>query len=235
MYRRSARFYDTVYAFKDYPSEARNVWGLIQARTPGARSLLDVACGTGQHIELLRDHFASVEGTDVNPVLLDGARKRCPGVPFHQADMTALDLGRTFDVVTCLFGSIGYVKTSENLTRAVAAMARHVAPGGLLLVEPWFTPEAFRTHTITANLGQHPDLKVAWMYTSEREGDLSILGMHYLVGTPDGVEHFTERHEIGLFSDRTYRDAFASAGFGVDFETAPALKRGCYVGAAPRS
>ena len=35
--------------------------------------------------------------------------------------MTAFDLGKTFDLVTCLFSSIGYVKTLENLARAVGA------------------------------------------------------------------------------------------------------------------
>ena len=49
------------------------------------------------------------------------------------------DLGRTYDVVTCLFSAIGIIKTYEQLVRAVACMARDVRLGGALMIEPWFT------------------------------------------------------------------------------------------------
>ena len=43
---------------------------------------------------------------------------------------------RAYDVVLCLFSSIGYVKTKSNLNRAVKCMANHLTPGGILLIEP---------------------------------------------------------------------------------------------------
>ncbi|MBK8553001.1 MAG: hypothetical protein IPL53_18850 [Ignavibacteria bacterium] len=49
------------------------------------------------------------------------------------------------------------------------------------------------------------------MYTSERENNLSVLDINYLVGTPEEVTHFKERHEIGLFDDSQYRKAFTDA------------------------
>ena len=54
--------------------------------------------------------------------------------------MTAFDLGCRFDVVTCLFSSIGYVGTVERLDQAIATMAAHLEPGGTLIVEPWLSP-----------------------------------------------------------------------------------------------
>jgi SAM-dependent methyltransferase len=230
MFTRSARYYDELYAFKDYAAAADKLHAVLRERHPRAESLLDVGCGTGRHVESLRRHYRA-EGLDLNPDLLALARARCPDVPFHQGDMTAFDLGRRFDVVTCLFSSIAYVRTVDNLRRAVAAMARHLQPGGLLVVEPWFTPDRYWTGTITANHVDLPDLKIAWMYTSERVDRLSVLDIHYLVGTPEKVEHFEERHEMGLFTDEEYGQAFRAAGLEPEHDPEGLFHRGLYVAA----
>ena len=54
MFSRSAHLYDAIYSFKDYAGEAETLRALVEERAPGARSLLDVACGTGKHLAELR-------------------------------------------------------------------------------------------------------------------------------------------------------------------------------------
>src|SRR5687768_7712999 len=175
MFEKSARFYDAIYAGKDYARAAGHLQALIRARRPRAVTLLDVGCGTGRHLEHLREQYRSVEGLDLNPDLLAVAKERLPGVDLHCADMASFDLGKKFDVVVCLFSAIAYVETEERMRQSIAAMSRHLARGGLLIVEPWFSPEKYWTGTITANFVDQPDLKIAWMYTSEREVDVSVL------------------------------------------------------------
>jgi len=75
-----------------------------------------------------------------------------------------------------------------------------------------------------------PNLKVAWMYKSEREGLLSVMNIHYLVATPVGVEYFTERHESGLFTQEQYLNAFRQAGLRVTYDPSGLFGRGMYVG-----
>src|SRR5688572_25745977 len=108
MFSKSARFYDAIYSFKDYAAEAIEVQDLIQSRNPEARTLLDVACGTGLHLQHLAGTF-DVAGLDLDPELLRIAGERVPDVPLHEADMRTFDLGERFDAITCLFSSIGYV------------------------------------------------------------------------------------------------------------------------------
>src|SRR5215210_5871042 len=185
MFTRSARIYDAIYGGKDYRAAARRVHEHIRRLVPGARDLLDVGCGTGRHLEHLGTEYA-VEGLDLSPELLAVARRRCPGVAFHEADMVEADLGRRFDVVTCLFSAIGYVRTVDRLDRAVARMAACLRPGGVVLVEPWFTPDAYWPKHLVANFHEQPDLRVAWMYVHDRRDDVSVLDIQYLVGEPEG-------------------------------------------------
>ncbi|MGH2738086.1 MAG: class I SAM-dependent methyltransferase [Actinomycetota bacterium] len=100
-----------MYAWKDYPAEVHRLLSIVRERVPEAGSLLDVACGTGKHLELLRGHFDEA-GVDLDPDMIAPARDRLgEDVPLVVADMTELNLGRTFDVVTCLFSSMAYART----------------------------------------------------------------------------------------------------------------------------
>ena len=140
MFSNSAAIYDAVYSFKDYADESERLRVLIEESAPGAATLLDVACGTGKHLEQLQAWY-EVSGVDLDPELLAIARARLGDVELLTSDMTDFALGRRFDVVTCLFSSIGYVETVERLGSAIAAMAAHLKPEGVLIVEPWLSPE----------------------------------------------------------------------------------------------
>ena len=196
---------------KDYRGAVGRLRRIIRQVHPEARQLLDVGCGTGRHLEHLRRAF-DVEGLDASPSMLAVARARCAGVVLHRGDLVGFDLGRTFDVVTCLFGSIGYTRTVPRLARAMRALARHVAPGGVLVVEPWVSPGQFVSGRVVVDRADEPDVKVARMYRTARRGTISVFDSHYLVAGPAGVEHFTERQELGLFTPRQYRVAIRAAG-----------------------
>lgn len=233
MFRRSQGLYDAIYAWKDYRAEVDTLLSIIRDRAPAARTLLDVACGTGKHLDLLREHY-EVEGIDVDPEMIAIAGERLgPEVPLHVADMVDLDLSRTFDVVTCLFSSIGYVGTVERLNRALASLARHLDPGGLLVVEPWILPESFDVGGVSALFVDEPELKIARMDVPRVEDRRSIVDFHYLVGTPAGIDHFTERHELMLFTHREYRAAFRRAGLAVEHDPEGLMGRGLYVATKP--
>ena len=166
MYTREARYYDEILSFKDYAAEVRKLVKIIETHLgEGRLSLLDVACGTGKHLEHLCERY-DCEGIDLSPTMLEVARERIPYVTLHELDMLTFDLGRAFDVVTCLFSGIGCVKTIDNLYIAIARMAAHVKPGGLLIVEPWFTPEQWQQNTVHMATVDRPDLKIARVNTS---------------------------------------------------------------------
>jgi SAM-dependent methyltransferase len=211
MYERSAAVYDALQSHLDYRGASERLDGLIRRLSLGARSLLDVGCGTGRQLELLRGRY-EVEGLDLSRQMLAIAGTRCPGVPLHEGDLVNFTLPKKFDVVCCLFGSIGHALTVDRMATAIGRMADHLNPGGALIVEPWVTPERFEDGKLVLDTARDHEMSIARMYMARREGRRSIYEIEFLVGDGDGVVHFREREELGLFTDDEYRRAFEDAG-----------------------
>src|SRR6516225_132996 len=93
----SAELYDAIYQFKNYKIESERLRALIDQVVPAARTILDVACGTGEHARFLKAHFG-VDGVDINENYLRAARLKNPAGDYTLADMTDFGLGRTYDV-----------------------------------------------------------------------------------------------------------------------------------------
>jgi hypothetical protein len=71
------------------------------------------------------------------------------------------------------------------------------------------------------------------MSLSGRVGNLSVLSFHYLRGTSDGIEHYCELLELGLFTRAEMTRAFESAGMEVRYDGEGLMGRGLYI-ARPR-
>jgi SAM-dependent methyltransferase len=225
----SPELYDAIYHFKDYARECDCLRELINETVPGACSILDVACGTGEHAKFLKRHY-SVDGMDINEGYLRAARLKNPLGSYTRADMTDFDLGRTYDLVTCLFSAIAIVRTYERLEQAITCMARHVRPGGALVVEPWFAPEQWRPGGSFVLAGEIGANNVYRLSNSVKEGQRSVLLHHYLLGTTDHIEHYRDRIELGLFTRDEMTWAFEFAGMQVRYDAQGLMGRGLYIG-----
>jgi translation initiation factor 2 gamma subunit (eIF-2gamma) len=121
--------------------------------------------------------------------------------------------------------------TPADLNRAVANMARHLTPGGLLAVEAWLDPAIVRPDHLSASFVDEPDLKIARMSVTRLiDGRITQFDMHHLVATQQGVEHFVERHELTLFTDAEYCTAFAAAGLDMVRDDDGIFGRWLYLG-----
>lgn len=235
MFSESEKYYDDLYASlgKNYSKESERAHRFIQKhKLSNGKLLLDVACGTGGHAGFLSKYY-DVEGVDLDPKMLSIARKKHPKIRFHEGDMTDFKLSKQFDVIVCLFSSIGYVKTKSRLQRAIKSMDSHLFPGGVLLIEPWFTSKQWNvghTHMLTVN---QPDLKITRISHASRRGNISSLEFQYLIGTTKGIKHSIEIHEMGLFSHKDYTDAFRAADLNVTHDPKGLSGRGLYIGRKP--
>jgi SAM-dependent methyltransferase len=191
---------------------ATAILDVVRARHPAAASLLDVACGTGAHLALFHQYFEDVAGVDASRAMLDHARRRQPSLNVHEGDMQSFDLGRTFDVATCLLSGIGYMLTVDDLVRALANMAAHLSSGGLLIVEPWLHPADWRVPYQVADAVNTAQTAVSRLSVNGREGHLSTFTWYWAIASDGAVNTFVEQHRMGLYTVAEYRAALAAAG-----------------------
>ena len=232
---RAAEYYDLLYSeFKDYEAETARLLHIIGAACPGARRVLDVGCGTGRHAGLLAAAGLSVDGLDLEPEFVRIARERNPGGSFRVGDMTSFSVSEPYDVVLSLFGSIGYAVDEEGLHAAVRCLAEAIRVGGVVIVEPFLEPSDMKDGYVTMQSARRPDLVVCRMSRTIVRDGVSRIEFEYLVARPGGIEHLSETHELGLFTEEVMVRALEGAGLQVTQDREGLMGRRVYVGRKER-
>jgi SAM-dependent methyltransferase len=131
-YEKLDRFYDA--AMGDRTETAAYIHRLIRRHKPKARTLLELACGTGAILKILAKSYA-VAGLDVSPQMLSLARKKLPHVRFYRKDMVRFELATKFDVIICVFDSINHVLKFTDWQKIFRNAARHLEEDGLFLFD----------------------------------------------------------------------------------------------------
>ena len=143
-----AKYYDLLYRDKDYAGEARFVKSLLDRYAPGAKSILELGCGSGKHAALLAEMGSSIHGVDFSAAMLAKAQARVAGLTaemadrlsFSEGDIRTIRLGSKFDAVIALFHVVSYQQTNDDLTATFATAAAHLRPGGVFLLDCWYGP-----------------------------------------------------------------------------------------------
>lgn len=234
MFSESAEFYDQIYSsFKDYAQEARDVAALLRTAHPACRTILDVACGTGEHARLLAEHYRfAVDGLDLDPAFVRLARSKHPDGRFHQATMLDFHLGEKYDAVLCLFSSIGYAQTLANVRRALTCFREHLADDGVVVVEPWFQPGVLDPTRVQTRTIEAHGLRVVRIGRTEVDGRSSRILFDYEIHERGAIRHAREVHELGLFTTTEMLECFESAGLAATHETPGLTGRGIFIARA---
>src|SRR5262249_47425100 len=143
--------YDTLYQDKDYAAECALIERVFREHGRGpVRSVLDLGCGTGNHVLLMVQRGYDVVGVDRSEGMLARARakadKTLPSrrVEFRQGDVRNVELGRQFDAAVMMFAVLGYQPTNADVRAALRTAHRHLRPGGLFVFDVWYGPAVLR-------------------------------------------------------------------------------------------
>jgi SAM-dependent methyltransferase len=127
-----APFYDAVMG--DRSEAVAHVGSLIERHHPEARSVLELACGTGSILERLDARY-ELTGVDLSARMLELAAAKAPAARLVEGDMTSVRLGETFDVVLCVFDSINHLLAFEQWEAVFDRAHEHLSPGGIFVFD----------------------------------------------------------------------------------------------------
>jgi len=99
------------------------------------KSVLDVGCGTGSHLNKLSKMGFDVFGIDLNKNMIKYARKHYPHIEFKVADMRKFSLSKQFDSVICLATTFCYNTTNENVVSTLKSFYNILKKDGILITE----------------------------------------------------------------------------------------------------
>lgn len=213
-YSELAGFYDSMFAAwgKDYAAEADEIHELIQRyKSTDGTKLLDLGCGTGEHLRYLQRHY-EVAGLDATEEMLRIARTKLPDAVLMHQDMVNSQMDGQFDVILSLFSAISYVKTVPRLRRVLHSVNQHLKPGGITIIEPWYTPEEFEDHRFDAKYGELDSFGACRMRESVIDGTIAKIVDHTLIASEQQVRYIPSHHEFGLFTIEELSSAIADVG-----------------------
>lgn len=216
LYGRFAKYYDKLYMKKkDYVQEAGFMDSLIRKYNPKAKSVLDVACGTGLHMSLLGKMGYSVTGVDMSSEMLKIARKRLGrGAELLRADMKNFKLGKKFDVVTCMFSAINYNLGYVDLEKAIDNFYDHLGTPGLVILDVGFFLQMWTPDFLSFDTYKDEKLSIARLSKSALgKNGIADIDMLFLVKENGKMDFDIDEHKLMPFDLKKVRRIMQAAGF----------------------
>jgi len=222
-----AAYYDQLMTHVDYGawvSFALGRLGLhsrVRRGKSGERPLiLDLACGTGSFSVQLAKRGYRVIGVDASEEMLAvaDAKARQAGVEvlFTCQDLRRLRLPHEGDAAVCLFDSLNYLTSPEDLQKALLRIARALRPGAPFLFD-LHTECRLRHYGETTFGYSGEDVSYIWESEYDEQRRLCTMGVTLFVREPDGrYARYDEVHEERAHTPEEIQVALERAGFRLE-------------------
>jgi len=215
-----SRYYDLLYADKDYFGEAKYIGRLIQEYLPHAQTILDLGCGTGRHAILLASENYNVHGIDMSVEMLSVARQseNTNGLKFSCGDVRTLRLKEKFDVVISLFHVMSYQTTNEDLKKSIVTAYEHLNSEGIFVFDCWYGPAVlFLKPSVRVKRLENEELMVTRIAEPVLHPNENIVDVNYQVFIREKLNDttvvLTESHPMRYLFKPEIEELIACVGF----------------------
>ena len=131
-YAKFSKFYDRVMG--DRSDAANYIRDLIELHNPKAKTLLEIACGTGGLLGRLSESY-DVTGLDRSRPMLAVAKQRLPNIRLLRQDMRSFQINQRFHAIVCAFDSINHLHRFSDWRKTFRRVAGHLHTDGMFVLD----------------------------------------------------------------------------------------------------
>lgn len=136
LYRELAEYYyDIEKVGRNFDDEIDFLFRTFQEHR--IKSIIDLGCGTGEHVSALHKRGFKTKGVDVSETMIGVARKRYPDCDFILADLQNFKVDNSVDAVICIFGTFNYIIKDEDITTSLNNVYALLPKQGIFILEIW--------------------------------------------------------------------------------------------------
>lgn len=210
-FKKYSKFYNLLYKDKNYQNEVDYIDKLMNENSRKIKSILDLGCGTGIHAEMLYDKGYDVCGIDLSEEMLNEARKSArinnKKIEYKCSNVTELNIGNKYDIVTSLFHVISYLNSNEDLLKTFRNINNHLNKGGLFIFDFWYGPGVLSDKPTTRiKRVEDKDIKCVRLTESTLYSELNCVDVNFELFINDKKTNKTEitreTHKMRYFFDK---------------------------------
>ena len=213
MYTNMAKHYDKMHHFVNYQGQVDFIINQFEKHNQsGQKRVLDVACGTGIHANLLVKKGFSVIGVDKSKDMLKQAEKKDRSIEYILGDMKSFGLDEKFDLVVCMYNSILYNLNKEQLKQTLLNFKSHMEEGGILIFDAIDKSAGIEKKKFLYELKEDDSHIISVYLTRYNKKDNILIFDNYFIINGKLVYDY---HKAGAFAHQEIVDAIRGAGLEI--------------------
>jgi SAM-dependent methyltransferase len=215
-----ANAYDAIYSEKDYAAECRLLQKIFEESSQSpVKTILDLGCGTGNHLLPLLQKGFKVTGVDRSRAMLTRLLEKAngAGVSVAQGDIRSIRLKKKFDAVLMMFAVLGYQIELADVLAALRTAREHLKPQGLLLFDVWYGPAVlYQKPAKRMKFISKPGYKILRIASSQLNIPAQICIVEYelfVLEEDHSFVHLHEKHPMRYFFPAELQLLLSQTGF----------------------
>lgn len=214
LYNELAKYYDS-FNFSDYKKQAEFVVNIIKEYMPDDRNvkILDLACGTGEHIKILKKNF-QISGLDLNEGMIKVAKEKNPNIDIVRGDLNNLHITKNkYNIIYCFSSSIQYVLDPNNLVNVFKSIRQGLKDKGVFILDLAYCQEKWQEGYVGIKTVVKDNFQIAEIFKSKSVDNISYYNPIYLINENGENKFYIDDHKIYLYSINYVRSILKNSGF----------------------
>ena len=215
VYKKFAYDYDEFGSIDTYLGDEKNFFKKMFTDY-NVNTILDCACGTGQHLYMLSELGYNVSGSDFSESMIEVAYKNLEklgkNIPLSQCDFRYLEdkHSNKFDAIVCLTTALPHLQTEADLIIALKSMKERLNKGGVLVLSQGLTHYTLSLFPIEVVINREDFSRV---FVKELDNEFQVIHVLDLFHSKTRVENNQYDIKYRIIFDDDYKRLLFEAGF----------------------